>query len=138
MTKLKKIIQFTSALATGLALMPASVFAVPAEIKKIDLTDIQGKWKGLSDITVQKVLVFAINGILIASGVLAFFFLLVGGMQWILAGGDKEGTEKARKRITAALIGLAVVFSAYALALLVEAIFGVSILSFNIPTILGN
>ena len=92
----------------------------------------------IAGITVQRVLVFAINGILIASGIIAFFFLLIGGMQWILAGGDKEGTEKARKRITAALVGLAVVFSAYALALLVDAVFGVSILTFTIPTILGN
>lgn len=133
MTKLKKIIQFTSALATGLALSPTLVLAGPRDIR---LMEIDQQWRNLSQITVQKYLVFAINGILIAAGIVAFFFLLVGGMQWILAGGDKEGTEKARKRITAALVGLAVVFSAYALALLVEAIFGISILSFTIPTIL--
>jgi hypothetical protein len=132
LTKLKNTIKYVSALATVLAVAPVSVFAVDTSI---DLTKIDGKWAGLSGITVQKVLVFAINSILIASGIVAFFFLLVGGMQWILAGGDKEGTEKARKRITAALVGLAVVFSAYALALLVEAIFGVSILTFNIPKI---
>ncbi len=136
MTKLKNIITSVSALATGLALIPSTVFAQAD--RAIDLTKIQGKWGGLAGITVQRVLVFAINGILIASGIIAFFFLLIGGMQWILAGGDKEGTEKARKRITAALVGLAVVFSAYALALLVDAVFGVSILTFTIPTILGN
>ncbi len=101
----------------------------------IDLTDINSKWDPVTNITAQRVLVFAVNGILIVAGIVAFFFLLFGGVQWILAGGDKEGTEKARKRITAALVGLAIVFSAYALAFLVEAIFKISILTFTIPTI---
>lgn len=118
-----------------LALSPASVLA--QEIRNIDLTDIDSDFDSVTGITVQGVLVFAINGILIAAGIIAFFFLLIGGVQWILAGGDKEGTEKARKKITNALIGLAIVFSAYALAFLVEAIFGVDILTFEIPTISG-
>ena len=118
--KLSKAIKFGSALATVLAISPAAVFAGERDI---DLTKIDDKWQDLNKITVNKVLVFLINGILIAAGILSFFFLLIGGIQWIIAGGDKEGTEKARKRITAALIGLTIVFSAYALATLVKAIF---------------
>ena len=72
-----------------------------------------------------------INLILIASAIIAFF-LLIGGVQWIFAGGDKEGTEKARKRITASLVGLAIVFSAYALVFIIQALFGVNILSFDL------
>lgn len=78
---------------------------------------------------------FIIGAIFVVAGLFSFIYLLWGGVQWILAGGDKEGTEKARKRITAALIGLAIVFSAYALVLLVQTIFGVSILTLKIPTI---
>jgi len=77
----------------------------------------------------------AIGSAFLIAFLLVFVMLVFGGVQWILAGGDKEGTEKARKRITAALIGLAIVFSAYALAFLVEAIFKISILTFTIPTI---
>lgn len=133
MTKLNKIINYGSALATVLAVSPLSVFA-----QDVNLNNISGQgnnWSSLPKITINGILVFAINGILIAAGIIAFFFLLWGGMQWILAGGDKEGTDKARKRITAALIGLAIVFSAYALALLVNSIFSVNILQFNIPKI---
>lgn len=72
------------------------------------------------------------NLILVLAGLIAFIWLLWGGLQWILAGGDKEGTEKARKRITAALIGLVVVFSAYAIIQLVGAFIGVNLLQFNI------
>ncbi len=118
-----------------LAISPAAALA---DERDINLNLIDQKWRGLNQITVNKVLIFAINGILIAAGILSFFFLLIGGIQWILAGGDKEGTEKSRKKITAALIGLAIVFSAYALAALVNAIFGIDILNFRIPSILGG
>lgn len=133
--KLSKAIKFGSALATVLAISPAAALA---DERDINLNLIDQKWRGLNQITVNKVLIFAINGILIAAGILSFFFLLIGGIQWILAGGDKEGTEKSRKKITAALIGLAIVFSAYALAALVNAIFGIDILNFRIPSILGG
>lgn len=116
-----------------LAVSPA--VALADDTTTINLNDIDVKWRILNDITANKVLVFAINAILITAGVLSFFFLLLGGIQWILAGGDKDGTEKARKKITAALIGLAIVFSAYALAALVKSIFGVDILNFTIPSI---
>lgn len=77
----------------------------------------------------------AINLLLGAAGIIAFFFLLWGGIQWILAGGDKEGTEKARKRITNALIGLAVVFSAYALIFIIKALFGIDIIQLELKPI---
>ena len=133
--KLFETIKFGSALATVLAISPAAALA---DERDINLNLIDTKWRGLNEITVNKVLIFAINGILIIAGILSFFFLLIGGIQWILAGGDKEGTEKSRKKITAALIGLAIVFSAYALAALVNAIFGIDILNFRIPSILGG
>lgn len=135
LNKLITAIKFGSTLATVLAISPAAALA---DERDINLKLIDTKWQDLSNITVNKVLVFAINGILIISGIASFFFLLIGGVQWILAGGDKEGTEKARKRITAALIGLAIVFSAYALATLVNAVFGVDILNFRIPSILSG
>jgi hypothetical protein len=77
----------------------------------------------------------AINLLLGVSGIISFFMLLWGGIQWILAGGDKEGTEKARKRITSALIGLAIVFSAYALIFIIKALFGIDIIKFDLNPI---
>ncbi len=132
--KLKKAISYGSAIATVLAVAPVSVLAAATDI---DLTLINAKWAPLSGITAQLFLVFLINGILIVAGIVAFLFLLIGGVQWILSGGEKEGTEKARKRITNALIGLAIVFSAYAIAFLVNSVFGIDILKFTIPTISG-
>jgi len=68
--------------------------------------------------------------------VLFFFMLVIGGIQWIMSGGDKAKTEEARNRITAALIGLIIVFAAWLIIILVQNVFGVSLLNFTIPNIL--
>ncbi len=40
------------------------------------------------------------------AGIIFVFMMILGAFQWITSGGDKEGIEKARKRITNAIIGL--------------------------------
>lgn len=69
----------------------------------------------------------AIGVALIIAGILVFVFLVWGGIQWITSGGDKGKTEEARSRITAALIGLAVVAAAWAVMLLVQYFFGLDV-----------
>ncbi len=76
-----------------------------------------------------------INIALGAAGIVAFFMLLWGGITFITAGGDKEATQNAVKRITAALVGLAITFSIFAIIYIVETLFGVSIRKFDIPVI---
>jgi hypothetical protein len=70
--------------------------------------------------------------------ILTFVFLLWGGIQWITSGGDKAKYEEARNRITAALIGLAIVALAWLVIKLVTYFFGLPDLfgagSFKIPT----
>ncbi len=58
--------------------------------------------------------------LLVVAGLLAFVFLLLGGLQWITSGGDKAGLEGARNKIVHAIVGLIVVFSAWALTLLLQ------------------
>lgn len=71
----------------------------------------------------------AIGMALIAAALAAFFYLILGGFQWITSGGDKAGTEAAREKITAAFIGLAIVVTAWAIMRLIEVFFGLSIIS---------
>ena len=47
---------------------------------------------------------------------MAFFWLVWGAFQYILASGKKEELAKARSKITWALIGLVVIFSAFLIA----------------------
>ncbi len=86
----------------------------------------------LGDITPSSYVTTAINLLLGAAGVGSFIFLLWGGVQWITAGSDKDAVEKARKKIINALIGLAVVFSAYAILFILRVLFNVDLIGFNI------
>ena len=58
--------------------------------------------------------------------------LLIGSFEYISAG-EIKGTEKPEK-LTSALIGL-VYFLYFAIITLVESIFGVSIMKFDIPVL---
>lgn len=78
---------------------------------------------------------WAITLIVAIAGLIFFFMLIIGGLRWVLSGGDKAQTEAARGQITAALIGLVIIFSAWAIATLVQTVFGVSILNFVVPSI---
>ena len=112
--------------ATALA-APMAVFAqtdlVPETIRPIN--------------DIVKVVRGAIQFILVVAFVLAFIFLIIGGIRWIVAGGDEKGVAGARGMITAALIGLVIVLVAYAIIRLVETFFEVTIISegVTIPTL---
>ncbi len=73
--------------------------------------------------------------LLIVAGLLAFAYLVIGGIQWITSGGDKAGLEAARNKIIHAIVGLIVVFSAWAITLLLQQFLGITILgNLSIPT----
>lgn len=72
-------------------------------------------------------------GLAFLVGVLIFFAMLVwGAITWISSGGDKQALEGARGRITSALIGLVLLFASLAIIKLIEAFFGISILTLDI------
>ncbi len=70
----------------------------------------------------------AVGVLLILSALLAFFYLILGGIQWITSGGDKAAMEAARNKITHAIVGLIVVGAAWAIMMLVQNFLGVSII----------
>ena len=63
----------------------------------------------------------------------ALFYLIWGGIKWILSGGDKGAVETARGTIIAAVIGLIVTFAAYFILNLVLTFFGLSLNNIKIP-----
>lgn len=71
----------------------------------------------------------------VVAAVVFFFMLIFGSIQYITAGGDKERTSSSTKRLTAAIVGLAILFSLYVILRLVKIIFGVDILLLEIPVI---
>ena len=71
------------------------------------------------------------------AGLLAFFFIVTGGIAWITAGGDAKAAASARDRITAAVVGLLVVVAAFAITLILSQVFGISIFNFHFPSAPG-
>lgn len=70
----------------------------------------------------------AVGVLLILSALLAFFYLILGGIQWITSGGDKANMEAARNKITHAIVGLIIVGAAWAMMILVQNFLGVQII----------
>lgn len=67
------------------------------------------------------------------AALLAFVFIVIGGIQWITAGGDKVAASSARDRITAAVVGLLIVVAAFAVTVIISAVFGINLFSFTFP-----
>lgn len=69
------------------------------------------------------------------AGTVTIFMLLWGGFEYVTAGGDKEAAQRAAKRMTNAFIGLALILSLFAIITIIQTLFGIPILNFNIPII---
>lgn len=61
------------------------------------------------------------------AAILTFIFIVIGGLQWITAGGDKVAAQAARDRITAAIVGLVIVVAAFAITWIITRAFGINI-----------
>lgn len=83
--------------------------------------------ENVQEITITQIVSAALLLILVVAAVIFFFMLVIGGVRWIASGGDKTQTEAARNQITAALIGLVIVFAAWAIANLIEIFFGIDL-----------
>ena len=88
----------------------------------------------LGDLTIGGIVSGFIRLILVIASLVFFFVLVFGGITWIASGGDKAKTEEARNRITAALVGLVIVFSAWAIIQLIKVFFGVDIFELTLPS----
>lgn len=70
----------------------------------------------------------AVQWLLLIAFILAFFYLILGGIAWVTSSGDKTNIEAARNKIIAAIIGLVIVASTWALFSLIGGAIGFNIL----------
>ena len=89
-------------------------------------------FEGLADLTFGGIVSGLINLTMIIVALVFFFMLVLGGIKWITSQGDKTNVETARNQITNALIGLAIVFAAWAIMKLIGTLFGVDLFNLNI------
>ncbi len=95
-----------------------------------------GQFSGLGNLTIGGIVSGLIRGVLVIAAIVFFFILVIGGIKWIASGGDKAQTEGARNQITAALVGLVIVFAAWAIVQLINTFFGINIFELSIPSAL--
>lgn len=89
----------------------------------------------LTNLTAQGIISGAIGLVLLLVALVFFFILVTGGLKWVTSGGDEKKVGAARAQITNALIGLAIVFAAWAIMRLIGIVFGIDILgNLTIPT----
>ncbi len=94
---------------------------------------------GQDGVTVVSNFIQQMVTLLFVVGFLAFFFMfLLGGIRWITSGGDKGQVESARSQIVQAITGLVVLVSVYAVAKLLQSIFGINLINVDLTPILAK
>ena len=104
-----------------------------ASQNQIDLKDVGTNFSNLTNYSIPGIISGLIRLTLVVAAIVFFFILVIGGIRWIASGGDKGQTEAARSQITAALVGLVIVFAAWAIVSLIRTFFGVDIFALNLP-----
>ena len=67
--------------------------------------------------------------VIIIAGLLSFFNFLMGGIQWIVSGGEEKALKRAQGRIIHSILGLIFVASSWAIMLLLQDFLGITILT---------
>lgn len=65
----------------------------------------------------------------IVAGLLFIIYFLTGALSWITSSGNQEKLQKARDKMTNAVIGLIAVVAAYGIAFIIGKILGITILN---------
>lgn len=94
----------------GLTLGVSSAFAqVNTAYKNVD--------ESLGNTDLRDSVQFGINVFLSILALIAVILILVGGFRWMTAGGNDDKIASAKKTLVAALIGLVIIFAAWAIVL---------------------
>lgn len=118
-----------SSVTTAVATFFATVTPILAQagVPNEDSIDVDASQAGFRITQIGTLINGALRLILGIVGLLVFIYLIWGGVEWLTAGGDKSKTESARQKITNAIIGLAIVASAFAIAAVINRFFGTSV-----------
>lgn len=107
-----------------------------AEITNPSLGTLNATYKGQGAAYIVRLVSVLITTLLIVGTISFVFYFLYGGIYWITAGGDAKKIENARSKITQALYGIIIMFAAWAVFQLIENLFGISLLSIDLTTLI--
>jgi hypothetical protein len=103
--------------------LPLSVAAAVTSPATGKLTDILKPSSSVGNLDFTQIVPMIINVIFVVAAGLTFFYLVFGAISWITSGGEKSKVEAARGKITAAVIGLLILASCWAVFSLLMRIF---------------
>jgi len=107
----------------------------PVFAETIKLQPSSDTFKDLTALTVPNMVSGAISMVMLVVALVFFFMLIWGGLKWVMSQGEEKAVAGARAQITNALVGLAIVFAAWAIMQLIDVVFNVQILQgIDIPT----
>ncbi len=118
---------FTAATRTFAQSDPADVM-----INEVDL--------GFKIPNFSELLSFMVRFFFVMAGLAALFYMLWGAFSWVISGGDSEAVDKARGKITSAIIGMLVIVATLAIMWSLENIIFKKAICFGIscPVTLPN
>lgn len=107
---------------------PSTIPVIPSpfEIKRPVLDDVP-QLTGLNDIFAK-----IISYVLALGAIVLFVMLIIGGFKFITSGGDAKITQEAKKTITAAIGGIALLALSFLILKLIEQFTGVTLTTFSI------
>lgn len=73
------------------------------------------KPSGMVDTNIPNFIGKSLGSILGFTGIIFFVLVVYGGLLWMTSAGNEDSVAKAKKILTAAIIGLIIVMSAYAI-----------------------
>jgi len=117
--------RFLLLISSALFLFHISTTPISAQIKIEEQLISQG-----NPFKIQKtetLILGATNLLLIIAGISLFICIIYSGLQYQFAGSDKSNLENAKSRLTNCIIGLSIVLLAYALILIIQYFFGVTL-----------
>lgn len=124
-----KIAAAATTAATSLSLVATTAYAATLDLAPTDVNPGRGFATDFGSL-LNAVLSF----VMVIAALLVFLYLIWGGIEWITSGGDKGQTEKARNKITAAVVGLIILAASYAILTLVLRFLGFQ----NLNDVLNN
>lgn len=74
------------------------------------------------------ILKFGITSLITIAIVASLLFLIWGGIQWTMSGGDKGGVEAARNKIIYAIVGLVLTLLSFFIVTVIGQMFGVTLI----------
>lgn len=99
-------------------LLTIAAVAMPFVASAVTVSNL-GPTFGLGTADLESTVIKIVQWVLGFLGLVAVIMILIGGFQWMTAGGNEEKVAGAKKIISAAVIGLIVILLAWAIVIFV-------------------